>query len=119
MGSLEKDEESEPVVLPETTREHQCLGEIVGELSLALSVNHITASAVIEHVFQALARQFYEKGMAYLPNFGYIEYQEGEVFFSPSPAMHETLSKMDVSLISEHFTLALIERRIQDGCGLL
>ncbi len=119
MEHLEADEECESVVLPKVTREHQCLGEIVGELSVALSVNHITASAVIEHVFQALARQFYEKGMAYLPNFGYIEYQEGEVFFSPSPAMHETLSKMDVSLISEHFTLALIEKRIQDGCGHL
>ena len=115
MENLEENKEGQSPVLPETTREHQCLGEIVGELSLALSVNHITASAVIEHVFQALARQFYEKGMAYLPNFGYIEYQEGEVFFSPSPAMHETLSKMDVSLISEHFTMALIERRIQDG----
>lgn len=114
MGCLEKNEEGESSVLPQATREHQCLGEIVGELSLALSVNQITASAVLEHVFQSLARQFYEKGMAYLPNFGYIEYQEGEVFFSPSPAMHETLSKMDVSLISEHFTLALIERRIQD-----
>ncbi len=111
---LEENKEGQSPVLPEVTREHQCLGEIVGEVSLALNVTPITASITIEHVFQALVRQFYEKGMAYFPNFGYIEYQEGEVFFSPSPAMHETLSKMDASLISEHFTLALIEKRIQD-----
>ena len=111
---MEEDQKGEPPVLPEITREHQCLGEIVGEISVALNVTPIMASAVLEHVFQSMARQFYEKGVTYFPNFGYIEYQEGEVFFSPSPAMHETLSKMDTSLISEHFTLALIEKRIQN-----
>jgi len=114
LEDLEENKDSEPVVLPEATREHLCLGEIVGEISLALSVTPMTASVVIEHVFQSLARQFYEKGLTYFPNFGYIEYQEGEVFFSPGPAMHDTLSKMDASMLSEQFSLALIEKRLNN-----
>ncbi len=102
MGSTEEPEK----------RVNSFLSEVVSGLSLAISCSPILASAITSHLFQILIRQFYENGRVYLPNFGWLIFEDGEVVFSKSAAMCDTANKMHLAEISEKASLALINERV-------
>lgn len=72
----------------------------------------VVATAICEHVFQELAFQFFERGWAYLPNFGWIGYKRGEPCFVPCPALKETCEKIQRSLRTKEFRLAGWEMKL-------
>lgn len=92
----------------------ELLGEVSGELSIVFAATPIVASAIIEHVFQSIIRQFYENGETYLPNIGLLRYSEGTYELTPSDAFIGTLRKMEVAdQASQIATMALIKRKIE------
>lgn len=93
----------------------ECLSELAHNLAIILMTTPMSVSALIEIVFQELVRQFYEKGRTYLPNFGWILFEDGDIVFSKNSAMQGTLAKMQASLLlQDQITLALGERRIEE-----
>ena len=77
-------------------RSGEFLGELAKQLALVFGVSPIAASAVIEHVFQALIQQFYEKGECYFPNFGWIRFEnDGHTGLLPNEAFKKTLERME------------------------
>lgn len=110
MASCEEPQVSEAAFLSK----NELLGEISGELSIAFAATPIVVSAIIEHVFQAIIRQFYENGETYLPNIGLLRYCNGTYELTPSEAFIGTLQKMEVAENAEHVTMALIKRKIEE-----
>ena len=89
------------------------LGELSANLSIVFSVSPIVSTAIVEHVFQELLRQFYQKGETYLPNFGLFRYSENENCheFLPCDSFVRNLDRMKEANESDRFLLALIERK--------
>ncbi len=110
MGTCEDGESHEDVVLPE---KDALLGELAANLALSFSVSPIVSTAIVEHVFQELLRQFYQKGETYLPNFGLFRYSENENCheFLPCDSFVRNLDRMKEANESDRFLMALIERK--------
>lgn len=113
MAVCEEVESPENAVLQNKT---ELLGELSSNLALGFCVSPIVSTAIIEHVFQELLRQFYQKGETYLPNFGLFRYSEEMCCheFFPCDSFARNLSKMKEANESEAMTMALIEQRIKD-----
>lgn len=110
MAIHEEPQDSEVAFL----QKNELLGEISGELSLVFAATPIVASAIVEHVFQSLIRQFYENGETYLPNIGLLRYSGGTYELTPSDAFVGTLQKMEDSDKATQITnMALIKRKIE------
>ena len=82
------------------------LDELGANLSRMFAVFPVVVTGIVEHVFQELIFQFFERGVAYLPNFGWLCYKNGQVQFFPSDSMSETCSRMKTALDSNEFSLA-------------
>lgn len=112
MAGTEEHDDIEPSLLQEKA---ECLGELAEQLAVVFGATPIVASAIVEHVFQCLIQQFYEKGKCYFPNFGWCVMQEEQVChagagFVMSPAMAETLKRMQKAREADGFSLALIDQ---------
>lgn len=106
LGDLEVSPESASRLLEER---HCCLGDLAEYLGVQFSAGPVVGSAIIAHVFQELAKQFYERGTVYFENFGWLRYSDGEVVFSKNSALDQTIKKMDKAIQCENFDLAGIE----------
>lgn len=95
-------------------QKNELLGEISGELSIVFAATPIVASAIVEHVFQSIIRQFYENGETYLPNIGLLRYSNGTYELNPSEAFIDTLQKMEDAEKADQVTMALIKRKIEN-----
>lgn len=113
MAICEEGESPETSVLPE---KQELLGELAGTLAVSFCVSPLVSTAIVEHVFQELLRQFYQKGETYLPNFGLFRYSEEMCCheFFPCDSFSRNLDKMKEANESEKLTMALIERRTKD-----
>lgn len=113
MEICEEEQEAEDAVL---SNRQKLLGELAGVLAISFCMSPIVSTAIVEHVFQELLRQFYQKGETYLPNFGLFRYSEEMCCheFLPCDSFSRNLDKMKEANESEKMTMALIERRIKD-----
>lgn len=91
-------------------RRDRCLSEVSYGVAEMLSLPPIASTAVVEHVFQEMLQQFYETGTAYFPNFGWLEFVDGEVVFLECEAFSKTISRMAESLNSKTFSFALMDQ---------
>lgn len=112
MAVCESEQEPEAPVLP---KKELLLGELAATLALSFCVAPIVSTAVVEHVFQELLRQFYQKGETYLPNFGFLRYIEDRhcYEFVPCESFLRNMNRMQESIDSERFTMALVEKRVE------
>lgn len=108
-------ENPETAVLPER---EELLGELAGTISLSFGVTPIAATAIIVGIFQEVLKQFYEKGAAYLPEFGIMRYTEDSncCEFTPCESLVRNMDRMKEANESDRFTRALIQKRIHDLC---
>lgn len=108
----QEDADSEAAFLQKT----HLLGELSKTISLSLLVSPIVSTAIIEHVFQELLKQFYQKGMAYLPNFGLLRYSSKDCSFdlSPCESFCRVMDQMKEADDAESECLALVERRMAE-----
>ena len=113
MEDHQEPEDPDDSISPQDLERATCLGDLSEYLGKTLIVGPVVATAIVEHVFQELIKQFYERGVAYLPNFGWIRYKDGEVFLESNAALQETTKKMKLAIESESFALAAIELMIK------
>lgn len=71
------------------------------------------STAVIQHVFQILAEQFYQSGFVSLPNFGDIVFHDGEAVFLPSETLNSTVERLKKAIDSNQFSFAGIEIQLE------
>ena len=98
------------------------LNSLAFYVASTFGVSPIEATAICEHIFQELIQQFYELGVCYMPNFGWLEYNQEashrggavQAVLEPSDAMKETLAKMQRAMASPEFSLAAIELKIRN-----
>jgi len=92
------------------------LGDLSKTISSTLLVTPIVATAIIEHVFQELLKQFYERGETYLLNFGLLRYSEAEAChqFVPCDSFARVMDDMRQAGNSEKECMALMERRVAE-----
>jgi hypothetical protein len=92
------------------------LGDLSKTISSTLLVTPIVATAIIEHVFQELLKQFYESGETYLLNFGLLRYSEAEGChqFVPCDSFARVMDDMRQAGNSEKECMALMERRVAE-----
>ena len=90
-----------------------CLGDLAELIGKTCGLTPMDASQVITHVFQGLIHQFFERGVVYFPNFGWLRYENGDIAFDKNAAFHQTLEKMRVAIDAESFSLAGIEVLIE------
>lgn len=112
---MEVSEEVQDTKAPVLPKKQRLLGEIAGTLAISFCVSPIVSTAIVEHVFQELLRQFYQKGETYLPNFGLFRYSEELCCqeFLPCDSFSRNLNRMKEANESEAMTMALIEKRIK------
>lgn len=94
-------------------KKENSLSEASYSLGLTLGLPPMASTAVIQHVFQILAEQFYLSGGTYLPNLGWLQYIDGEVIFLPCDAMNSTVERLEKGIESREFTFAGIECQIE------
>ena len=113
MAVCEEGESPENAVLQNKT---ELLGELAGSLAIGFCVSPIVSTAIVEHVFQEILRQFYQRGETYLPNFGLFRYSEEMSCheFVPCDSFARNLDRMKEANESEAMTMALIERRVKE-----
>jgi len=91
-------------------RRDRCLSEVSYGVAEMLSLPPIASTAIVQHVFQEILQQFYETGTAYFPNFGWLEFVDGEAIFLECEAFSKTTSRMAEALRSKTFSFALIDQ---------
>jgi len=104
-------QDAENVVL---SKKEELLGELAATLAICFSVSPVVSTAIVEHVFQELLRQFYQKGETYLPNFGHFRYSKegGSCEILLCDSFLRNLDRMKEANKSEDsLSMALIERK--------
>ena len=94
-------------------KKEKSLSEASYSLGLVLGLPPIASTAVIQHVFQILAEQFYQSGVTYLPNLGWLQYMDGEAVFIPCEALDSTTRKIADALESRQFSFAGCEMQME------
>ena len=94
-------------------KKEKSLSEASYSLGLMLGLPPIAASAVIQHVFQILAEQFYLSGYCELPNLGSLVFHDGEAIFLPCEALNSTTRKIADALESRQFSFAGCEMQLE------
>ena len=90
------------------------LGEISRDLSMMFAVTPMISTAIVEHVFQEILKQFYQRGETYLPNIGLLRYSsDGCHELVPCNSFVRTVEKMEAADKSEEISMALIQKRIE------